>query len=441
MFSNKDLSKLIIPLIVEQLLATTIGLADTVMVSSCGEAAVSGVSLVDQINFLFITLFAALATGGAIVSSQYIGKGDREDAKKAANQLFYVALFLSGIIAAVCMLLHSAILSGLYGQVEKEVMDSAKIYFLLTAASYPFLAIYNSGAALFRSMGDSRTSMYTSLVMNGINVAGNALLIYVVHMGVSGAATATLVSRIIGCVFITALLHSEKRPIAYGGLLKFHFEGYLIKKILYIGIPSGVENSMFQIGKIIVASLVAVLGTASITANAVCGSLAGIEIVTGTACGMAMVTVVGQCVGAGRYDLARSYIKKLMGVCYVGVWITVTIMLLLRGVLFSLYGLSDETLALANQCFLVHSICCYVTWPLSFALPNALRAANDVKYPMYVSLCSMIFLRVVLTFILIRFFHVGIVGVWVAMCTDWALRAVLFVKRILGDRWTVKKLV
>ncbi len=441
MFTNKQLRAIIVPLVVEQMLAMTIGLADTVMVSSCGESAVSGVSIVDSINILFLTLFTALATGGSVVAAQYIGMGDKKNASKSANQLFYVALFVSLIFGVICCALRNPILKALYGNVDADVMSYAQTYFLLTAASYPFIAIYNSGAALFRSMGDSKTSMLTSFLMNGLNVVGNAIFIYGCGMEVAGAAWATLLSRIIGSIFITILLFNKKRIISYNALHKVKLDFPMIKKILYIGVPNGIENSIFQVGKIIVAAIVAVLGTTSITANAICANIASIQITPGMSIGVTMITVVGQCVGAGKYEEARKYIRKLMLIAYILVWITTAILFFARYPILRLYNLSDATTELTLKCFYVHAVCAVIIWPFAFALPNALRASNDVKYTMYVSLASMMLLRVLLTYVLIHFFNVSVVAVWIAMCSDWFVRAIFFYIRIKGDKWTKKKLI
>ena len=441
MFTNKQLRKIIIPIVIEQMLAMTIGLADTVMVSSCGESAVSGVSLVDSVNILFLTLFTALSTGGSVVAAQYIGQGDKKSASKSANQLFYVSVSIALIFSIICCSLRAPILNMLYSNVTEEVMNNALIYFLITAASYAFIAVYNSGAALFRAMGDTKTSMLTSFLMNGLNVVGNAILIYGYKMGVAGAAWATLGSRIVGAILITALLYNPNRDICYKALHKIKLDIPMIKKILFIGIPNGIENSIFQVGKIIVAAMVSSLGTTAITANAVCANLASLQVTPGMSIGTAMITVIGQCVGAQRYDEARKYIRKLMIVAYAMVWVTTAILLLGRHPILSLYGLSEETTSVTLLCFYVHSACAILIWPFAFALPNALRASNDVKYTMYVSLASMMLLRVLLTYVLIHFFNVNVVAVWIAMCSDWFVRAIFFYARIKGDKWTKKKLI
>ncbi|MBP3704657.1 MAG: MATE family efflux transporter [Clostridia bacterium] len=435
MFSNKALRNLIIPLIIEQMLAVTIGVADTVMVSSCGEAAVSGISLVDSINFLLIMIFSSLATGGAVICSQYIGRGDKNKANLAAKQLFYSILILSLFIAVLAITLRTTALRLIFGSIEADVMANAKIYFLLSAISYPFLGVYNSGAALFRAMGDSKTSMYISILMNCINVVGNAVTIYGFKIGVTGAASATLLSRIVGAVLITILLLNKNRTVYYDDLKKPEFNFSIIKSILQIGVPNGLENAIFQIGKILVSSIVAGFGTVSITANAVGGNLASIQIIPGSAIGMAMITVVGQCVGAKNYDDVKKYTKKLMMLAFIATWIMTGFMLLFSDTILSFYSLSEETKALTMEIFIVHGICAVVIWPFAFTLPNALRAANDVRYTMLVSLFSMWTFRIAFSYILALHFNMGVLGIWIAMCIDWLCRAVFFIVRFARGKW------
>lgn len=435
MFSNKALRNLIIPLIIEQLLAVTIGVADTVMVSSCGEAAVSGISLVDSINFLLIMIFSSLATGGAVICSQYIGRGDREKSNLAAKQLFYSIFLLSLFIAVIAIVLRTAVLQLVFGKIEPDVMANAKIYFLLSAISYPFLGVYNAGAALFRSMGDSKTSMYISVLMNLINVGGNALTIFVLKMGVAGAASASLLSRMVGAVLITVLLLNPHRVVYYQDLHKPQFNWSIIKSILQIGVPNGLENSIFQIGKVLVSSIVAGFGTVSITANAVAGNLASIQIIPGSAIGMAMITVVGQCVGAKDYDGVKKYTKKLMLLAFIATWIMTGFMLLFSDVILSFYALSPETAKLTMEVFVVHGICAVVIWPFAFTLPNALRAANDVRFTMLVSLFSMWAFRIAFSYVLALYFDLGVLGIWIAMCIDWLCRAIFFIIRFARGKW------
>ena len=435
MFSNKALRNLIIPLIIEQLLGVTIGVADTVMVSSCGEAAVSGISLVDSINFLLIMIFSSLATGGAVICSQYIGRGDKNKANLAAKQLFYSILIMSLFISVLAIVLRTTALKLIFGSIEADVMANAKIYFLLSAISYPFLGMYNAGAALFRAMGDSRTSMYISVLMNTINVVGNAIGIYGLKIGVTGAASATLLSRVIGAILITVLLLNKHRVVYYDRLAKPEFNFSIIKSILQIGVPNGLENSIFQIGKILVSSIVAGFGTISITANAVAGNLASIQIIPGSAIGMAMITVVGQCVGAKNYDDVKKYVKKLMTLTFIVTWVMTGFMLLFSDLILSFYALSPETKQLTMEVFTVHGICAVIIWPFAFTLPNALRAANDVRFTMLVSLFSMWTFRIAFSYVLALYFDLGVLGIWIAMCIDWLCRAIFFIVRFAKGKW------
>ena len=412
MFSNKDLSRLILPLIVEQFLAVTIGMADTVMVSSVGEAAMSGVSIVDTLNILLINLFSALATGGAIVTSQYLGRGERKNANAAARQLVFSTAFLSLVIMALCLVFRRQMLYGIFGHAEQDVMANALMYFLVTALSYPFIAVYNAGAALFRSMGNSRVSMLTSIVMNAVNIIGNAVCIYGLKMGVLGAALPTLLSRITGAVLIMFLLRDNRHPIFITQLTHIRPDWSMIKRILGIGIPNGLENGMFQIGKIMVQSLVTSFGTVAVAANAVANSVGGIPQIPAVAIGLAMVTVVGQCVGAGDYDAARRYIIRLSKYSYLSMFLTNLPFVLALTPIIGCFNLHPETAEVARQVLLSNSACMIFIWVPSFTLPNGLRAANDVKYTMTMSVLSMWIFRVGFSYILGQYLGLGLLGAW-----------------------------
>lgn len=438
LFSKKDLTRLIIPLLIEQILAVTIGMADTMMVASVGEAAVSGVSLVDTINVLLINIFSALATGGAVIASQYLGRNDEAKACDAAKQLVYAVTAVSAFIMIVALLWRTPILHTVFGSIEADVMENAKIYFLFSVVSYPFLAIYNAGAALYRAMGNSKVSMLTSLLMNGLNIVGNAILIFIFQMGVAGAAIATLISRIIGAILMLVLICNQEKPIHITSLLRFRLDFSLIKNILRIGVPNGLENGMFQFGKILTQSLIASFGTIAIAANAVGNNLASMQCLPGTAIGLAMITVVGRCIGAGDKAQAKMYAKKLMFLTHAFILFVVLLTLLLAKPLIGLYGLSGETSQIAYQLILYHSICCVLIWPSSFTLPNCFRAASDVRYPMIISIISMWTFRIGLSYVLGGWLNLGVLGVWIAMTSDWLFRAVFFVIRFFRGKWTTK---
>lgn len=437
MFTRKDLQKLIIPLIIEQFLAVTVGMADIVMVASAGEAAASGVALVDTINILLINIFAALATGGAVVSAQFLGQNDKKSASKAGNQILLTCLTISIIIMLIALVGNKSILALSFGKVEADVMSSARLYFLISVFSYPFLGLYNACAALFRSMGNSKVSMYTSLCMNGINIAGNAIMLYGFHMGVEGVAIPTLISRIVAAIIMLVLIRNPKHDIHIGKEFSFKPDFSLIKKILRIGVPNGLENSMFQIGKVLVQSLIASFGTTSIAANAVGNTVASFEVIPGSAIGLALITVVGQCVGAGEFEQAKRYTFKLVKIAIVIMGALNILIALFCGPIVNFYNFSEETSEIAYNLIMYHSAVCFFIWPFAFTLPNALRAASDVKYTMTISIISMWLWRIMLSYVLGKYFGLGVMGVWIAMTVDWVFRGICFMVRFLRGKWKV----
>lgn len=400
LFTREDLKKLIVPLIIEQALALSIGLFDTLMVSSCGEAAVSGVSLVDSISTLLIQILSALATGGAVVCSQYIGKKMPERAKLSAGQLMLIMLLSAGTVMVVILLSYRFLLRAIFGQIDADVMQNAEIYFIISAISYPFLGVYNAGAAL-----------------------------------------ATLTARIVSALVMVVLLSEKDNPlcIATPGCMKPQRD--VIGKILKIGIPSGVENGMFQIGKLLVSSLTATFGTAAIAANAVANSVAGFANIPGIAIGLAIVTVIGRCIGAGEKEQAKYYSKRLLGLAYAGMVLADLALFVLVKPIIACFALSAEAARIATQLLVSFAICAALIWPLSFTLPNVLRAAGDAKYTMEVSVFSMWVFRVASSYFFAGTMGLGVLGVWIGMYVDWGFRTLLFVIRYRRGRWLEKRVV
>lgn len=435
MFNRKDLIKLIIPLIIEQFLMITIGMSDTIMVASVGETAVSGVSLVDSINILLINIFSALATGGAVISAQFLGRNDYKNANIAAKQLLLVTTFLSLFIMIICIFAKKAILNMIFGNVEAAVMKNALTYFYISSFSYPFIAIYNAGAALFRSMGNTKVSMMTSLFMNIVNISINAVLIFGFHMGVAGAAIGSLVSRFLSAIIVITLLKNDTNKIYIHSFIKLDFNFAMIKNILSIGIPNGIENGMFQIGKILVQGLIASFGTVSIAANAVASSIANFAIIPGIAVGLAMITVVGQCVGANNYEDAKKYMIKLTGISYAVLGILNFIVIFAAPLLVGIFQLLPETAHIAIQLIVYHSICCILIWSAAFTFPNGLRASNDVKFTMLTSTFSMWAFRIGFSYLIGQTMGLGVLGVWIAMTIDWLFRAIIFIIRFISGKW------
>ena len=433
---------LLLPLIAEQALSVTIGLADTLMVSSVGEAAVSGVSLVDSFNTLMIQVMSALATGGAVVTSQYIGHREPKNAKAAAAQILFVLASFSLVVAAVVVVGRHAILRGIFGSIDADVMRYAETYFLLSALSYPFIGLYNAGAALFRAQGNSKISMLSSLVMNVINIGGNAVLIYGFGMGVLGAALASLVSRAVSCLVVLWLLQRPACPLRVDGLRALAPDGGLIRRILRVGIPAGIENGMFQIGKLSVSSLTSTLGTAAIAANAVANTASTFLNIPANAVGMAALTVVGQCLGAGEKEQAVYYSRRLLLTAYCGAWVmNLSAFLFANRFAISLFNLSPEAQTMALQVMVWFNFVSLFFWPSSFTLPNILRAAGDARFTMAVSILSMWVFRVGFCYVMVLGFHGRLLSIWMGMFLDWVFRSLCFFVRFARGRWMEQSVI
>ena len=436
LFSNGSLIRLIIPLVIEQGLTILVGMADGVMVASVGEAAISGVSLVDMIAAVILVLFAALATGGAVVTSQFLGAREIEKARRSAGQLILMATALGVLIMIPCLLLAEPLLMLCFGAIEADVKAAGLLYLRITALSFPFLALYNAGAAIYRSVGNSKESMNASILMNAINVAGNAFCIFVLKWGVVGVAVPTLISRMAAGIYmmvVCARPDLQLRPTRQGLTT---VDQKMMGSILKIGIPSACENCFFSLGRLIVASMITLFGTSQVSANAVAGNIDRLGIIIGQSMGLAMVTVVGQCIGARDTDQAKYYTKKLLGWTYLAQGLTNVLIVLFVGNLVDLYAaLAPETRVLAMRLSTIHASLAIIFWPVSFVLPNALRAANDVKFTMWVGIGSMLACRIIGSWILCVHFGWGATGVWIAMVTDWVCRTSFFVPRMISGKW------
>ena len=437
LFTRNQLTSLIVPLIIEQFLGIFVGMADTMMVAAAGEAAVSGVSLVDTLNVLLSVLFTALTAGGSVVISQALGAKDEKHAHQASEQLLLTATSMSLVITVIALLGNKSILAAIFGKTSAEVMESARIYFFFMAFSYPFLAIYNACASMFRSMGNSRVSMIASLVMNLMNICGNAILVYAFHMGAAGVAISSVVSRVMSATVLLILLRRPGQPLTLRHYtLRFHLP--TIKKLLYIGVPSGIETSIFQVGKILVLSLVAGFGTSATTANAVGNTLNQFPLIPAVGIGTSLITIVGQCVGAKAYDQAVAYTKKLMLISHLILAVTCSLMIVISPWILKLYHLSPETTELTMQLITLQNVCAIFLYPGSFAISNTLRAASDVRYPMVVAIVSMWVWRVAFSYILGLNLGMGVLGVWIAMMVDWVCRAICFIARFQTGTWKTK---
>lgn len=441
LFSNHDLWMLLVPLVVEQLLNSLMGTADSIMVSNVGSAAISAVSLVDSINILVIQAFYALAAGGTIVCSQYIGQRDKKNAEESARQLVFVVASISTAVMAICLLARGPLLRLIFGSVEADVMEAARIYFFYTALSFPFIALYDAGSSIYRAQGNTRLPMTIAVVSNGLNIAGNAVLIWGFHLGVAGAAIATLGSRMISAVVVLAFLRNPKQEIAVYGYGRIRPDGQRIRRILSLGIPNGIENAMFQFGKLAIQSTVSTLGTIAIAAQAMTNILENLNGIAAIGIGIGMMTVVGQCLGAGRQDEAIYYIKKLSVVAEVVIIGCCALVYILTRPVTMLGGMEPES---AKMCFYMIgwiTVVKPIVWTLAFVPAYGMRAAGDVRFSMVLSCISMWLFRVTLCIYLCRVHGFGPIAVWIGMFTDWTVRGIVFTIRFKSRRWLAHEVV
>lgn len=434
-FSNRYLLHLIVPLLISNLLASAVGIIDTVMISSLGDASVSGVSMVNQINHLLLNIFAALATGGAVVTSQLLGEGNRDTAEKSAKQLIFSGLVISLLISLVFVLFSDEILHLCYPKLETETEKAAQTYLFVTAFSYPFMAVENCCGALFRSFGKSGYCMYSSFFCNIVNIVGNSLLIYVLNWGVTGAAIATVAGRGFAMLLMLIWMAGKKSPVRVRLFERFVPDFGLIKRILTIGIPSGIENGIFQLGRLLVMSIIAQYDLVNTTANAVANDLDSFGCIFGAAMNLAVITVIGQCVGAHDFDGVKYYAKKLLLIEYIVGFFFYMSTVVFFPQIATWYHLNAETTSLARLLVTLHNCIGMVLWPLAFTVPNFLRAANDVRFTMIVSVTSMIVCRLGIGYFLHIRYQMGALGVWYAMIIDWVCRLAFFVTRFLRGTW------
>ena len=441
LFPRRALWMLLIPLIIEQMLNSLMGMVDTLMVSRVGAEAISAVSLVDSINNLVLQVFAAMAAGAAIICSQYLGRKDEKGCNDAAKQSVLTVVVISSVIMIIGVGFRKPLLHLIFGSVEEAVMTNAQMYFLITALSYPFIALFQAGAAFYRACGNSKFTMKTALIANVANIVGNTLFIFVLQMGAAGAAVSTLISRAL-CAFV--VFYALRKP-GYAIQLKNYFsirpDLNLIVKILAIGVPSGIENGMFQFGKLAIQSTVSSLGTAAIAAQAMTIIFENVNGMAAVGIGIGLMTVVGQSIGAGRQEEAKYYIVKLAGYAEIAMIISCILVYIAARPVTVLAGMSEESTALCMQMILAITIVKPLLWVPSFTPPNGLRAAGDVRFSMITATLTMWLCRVALSIFLMRVVKTGPIGVWYGMFADWGVRGVIFTIRFVRGKWLRFKVI
>lgn len=441
MFTNRMIRSLLIPVVLEQLLNSIMGTADTMMVSNVGSAAISAVSLVDSINILVIQAFSALAAGGAIVCAQYIGQQNQERANESARQVLFIITLISIVVSAICLGFKKPLLRLIFGSVEADVMRASEIYFFYTALSFPFIALYDAAASIFRAQDNTKGPMTISMISNIMNIVGNAIMIWGFHMGVAGAAIATLISRIFCALVVLIQLRRDRQSIVVRDYLKIRPDWPMIGRILGIGIPSGVENSMFQLGKLAIQSTVSTLGTVAIAAQAMTNILENLNGIAGIGVGVGLMTIVGQCMGANRKDEAVYYIKKLSVIAEVTIIVSCLLVFILTRPVTMLGGMEKTSADMCRHMVMWITMVKPIMWVLAFVPAYGLRAAGDVKFSMISSCAVMWLCRFCLSVLLIRGLGFGPMGVWIGMFADWTVRAVLFTWRFHSRKWLEHKVI
>ena len=435
MFSNRMICALLVPVVLEQLLNSVMGTADTMMVSNVGSAAISAVSLVDSINILVIQAFSALAAGGAIVCAQYIGQQNHKKANESARQVLFIITAISVAVSLLCLVFQRPLLRLIFGSVEAEVMRNSRIYFFFTALSFPFIAAYDAAASIFRAQDNTRGPMLISMISNVMNIVGNAIMIWGFHLGVEGAALSTLVSRIFCAVVVLLQLRRDRQPIVVRDYYKIRPDWRMIRRILGLGIPSGVENSMFQLGKLAIQSTVSTLGTVAIAAQAMTNILENLNGIAAIGVGVGLMTIVGQCLGAGRKEEAIYYIRKLCLIAEVILICSCLLVFLLVRPITILGGMEAESAKMCIHMISWITVVKPLVWTMAFIPGYGLRAAGDVKFSMITSCVTMWSCRFCLCVLLIRVFGFGPMGVWIGMFADWTLRGIIFSLRFHSRKW------
>ena len=436
LFSNKALFYLFIPLLIEQALEFFVGLADSIMVASLGEAAISGVSLVDFLMQLLIFSFSALATGGAVIAGQYLVDNKIDEARNASNQLMWFSALSSTLFMLIVLIARSFLIGILFGQIEADVWTNADIYLLIVALSIPFIAIYNAGAAIFRTTNDASLPMKIMLVCDVLNVVGNAFCIYYLGWGVEGVAIPTVISRFIAAIAILYYVLDENYLLHIKRTLKHKFDWLILRNVLNVGIPYGIENGLFQLGRILVLSLVSTFGTMAIAANSVGYAIGIFSVLPGFAINLGFTAVISRCVGANDYEQGRFYNKKIILIVFISHIIINIVIFALLPFILEIYQLSSQTAAMTSEMVIWHGIFAVIIWPIAFTLPAMFRGAGDSKSVMYISLAVMFTCRIGLSYIIADWMGVGVFGTWIAMFIDWYVRATLYIYRYFSNKWT-----
>ena len=440
MLIRKNVLKLAVPIIVEQTFVMMLGVCNTMMAGHIGEEAVSAIGMVDSINMLFISFFAALSVGATVVVAQQIGQEKPKKANETAKQAIVSGVIVAGVITLLLWIFRVPLINFLYGSAEELVKSNAKLYIEFTLLTYPFIAIEQIANGILRGAGDTKTPMYITMFMNIINIILGYRLIYgidflhIPSFGIMGAALAIAIARMIGSVIIIIVLFRGSKIIKIKKLFPFKFDMKVQKSIFNIGIPAGMEQVIFQTGKLLVQVFIVTMGTASIASNAIGMSITQIINVPGNALCLAATTLVGQYIGRDDIKGAKStliYLVKIATICLVSIGI---IFVPIAEWLASLYTNVPEVIRLTGILIKSNSVA-MVVWAISFVLSSGLKGAGDTRYTMMTAFIGMWVFRIGLGYVLGIVFKMGILGIWIAMYIDWFVRGTMYSVRLKGTNW------
>ncbi len=441
LYTNRALLALFIPLLIEYALEFFVGLADSIMVASLGEAAISGVSLVDFLMQLLIFSFSALATGGAVVAGQYLGDKQIDKAQNSATQLVWFSTILSTVLMILVIILRQFLIGILFGQIEADVWHNADIYLYIVALSIPFIAIYNAGAAIFRTTNDATLPMKIMLVCDILNIVGNAFCIYYLGWDVRGVAIPTVISRVLAALLVLYFAIDDGYKLHMKKTFRHKFDTKILRKVLQVGIPYGIENGLFQLGRVLVLSLVSTFGTMAIAANSVGYAIGIFSVLPGFAINLGLTAVISNCVGANDYEQARYYNKKCLILVFVSHIVINLVIFAILPLVLGIYNLSAQTAQMTTEMVVWHGIFAIIIWPLSFTIPATFRGAGDSKSVMYISLAVMFTCRIALSYVIADWMGIGVFGTWIAMFIDWYVRAGIYIYRYFSNKWTEYRVV
>jgi putative MATE family efflux protein len=433
LFSKKELMRLFFPAFVEQFLSTAIGVVNTMMVSGLGAFAVSAVGIVDSINFVAMNLFLSVATGATVVIAQHLGAGNQEKASNTAAQSIVSVFLLSALTGLGLFVFGQQIIGFMFGGAEPVVKSAAWTYLVCSAISYPLLGLFNVFTGVLRANNNFIASMTSIVISNLVNLGVGAICIFKLDLGVLGAGLGLISARLVGAVVL--LFHLLGSPKIHIRSASFKVSFNIMKPVLYIGVPAGLDSLVFNGGKLLVQAIVASLGTASLAANSIAGSLNSIINIPGGAVSIVAVSIIGYYAGAGDKQELKKMINRL----------TLYAMILLGGVsllflpfsshILKLYQPADDVLTMALHITYLTLACIPIFWPAAFIIPACLRSTGDVVYVTVVSILSMWLVRVLLGYLLVKYTSLGIMGIWIAWCFDWVTRGVPFYARVLSRKY------